>query len=124
MVIDEDEIDGIEDTYSGLAGNADAENTAAKDNLFSAIRSTLRRLTNHRDADGKDYYYDCIEILSVQDYLNKLKLMTWAPPGGILRVESLFPPGLWSYVTDVPKSALFLPLLWPHFDHKKVKNAV
>lgn len=76
MVIDEDEIDGIEDTYSGLAGNADAENTAAKDNHFSAIRSALRRLTNHRDADGKDYYYDCIEILSVQDYLNKLKLMT------------------------------------------------
>lgn len=75
VVIDEDEIDGIEDTYSGLAGNIDAENTAAKDNHFSAIRSAMRRLTNQHDADGNTYFYDCIEVLSVQDYLNKLKLM-------------------------------------------------
>jgi len=75
VVIDEDEIDSIEDTYSGLAGNTDAENTAAKDNHFSAIRSALRRLTNQHDADGNAYFYDCIEVLSVQDYLNKLKLM-------------------------------------------------
>lgn len=75
VVIDEDEIDSMEDTYSELAGNTDAENTAAKDNHFSAIRSALRRLTNQHDADGNAYFYDCIEVLSVQDYLNKLKLM-------------------------------------------------
>lgn len=74
VVIDEDEIDSIEDTYSGLAGNTDAENTAAKDNHFSSIRSALRRLTHQHDACGNDYYYDYIEVLSVQDYLNKLKL--------------------------------------------------
>ena len=65
----------MEDTYSELAGNTDAENTAAKDNHFSAIRSALRRLTNQHDANGNDYFYDRIEVLSVQDYLNKLKLM-------------------------------------------------
>lgn len=75
VVIDEDEIDSMEDTYSELAGNTDAENTAAKDNHFSAIRSALRRLTNQHDANGNDYFYDRIEVLSVQDYLNKLKLM-------------------------------------------------
>jgi hypothetical protein len=71
VVIDEDEIDSMEDTYSELAGNTDAE-----DNHFSAIKSALRRLVNLRDADGNAYFYDSIEVLSVQDYLNKLKLMT------------------------------------------------
>ena len=75
VVIDENEIDSMEDTYSELAGNTDAENTAAKDNHFSAIRSALYRLTNQNDANGNPYFYDCIEVLSVQDYLNKLKLM-------------------------------------------------
>lgn len=71
VVIDEDEIDSIEDTYSGLAGNTDTE-----DNHFSAIRSALRRLVNQHDADGNAYFYDCIEVLSVQDYLNRLNLKT------------------------------------------------
>ena len=71
VVIDEDEIDNMEDTYSELAGNTDAKN-----NYFSAIKSALRRLVNLHDADGNAYFYDCIEVLSVQDYLNKLKLMS------------------------------------------------
>lgn len=75
VVIDEDEIDSIEDTYSELAGNTDTENTSAKDNPFSAIRSALRRLTKLKDSKGKAYFYDRIEVLSVQDYLNKLKQM-------------------------------------------------
>jgi len=70
VVIDEDEVDGIEDTYSELAGNAETEC-----NHFSAIRKALRRLTNLHDANGTSYFYDSIEVLSVQDYLNKLKLM-------------------------------------------------
>ena len=65
-----DEIDSMEDTYSELAGNTDIE-----DNHFSAIRNALRRLVNQCDANGNAYFYDCIEVLSVQDYLNKLKLM-------------------------------------------------
>ena len=71
VVIDEDEVDGIEDTYSELAGNALLES-----NHFSAIRNALRRLTNLHDANGAAYFYDSIEVLSAQDYLNKLKLMT------------------------------------------------
>ena len=74
VVIDEDEIDSIEDTYSGLAGNSDEDNTAAKDNHFSSIRSALRRLVKQHDAEGNDYYYDTVDVISVQDYLNKLKL--------------------------------------------------
>jgi len=70
VVIDEDEVAGIEDTYSELAGNAET-----RDNHFSAIRKALRRLTDLHDANGATYFYDSIEVLSVQDYLNKRKLM-------------------------------------------------
>lgn len=75
VVIDEDGIDSIEDIYSELAGNTDTENTVAKHNPLSAIRSALRRLKNLHDANNNDYLYDCIEVLSVQDYLNKLNQM-------------------------------------------------
>lgn len=71
VVIDEDEVDCIEDTYSELAGNTDDKN-----NHFSAIRTALHRLVNQQDANGNAYFYDDIEVLSVQDYLNKLKLMS------------------------------------------------
>ena len=70
VVIDEDAVDGIEDTYSELAGNVEP-----KSNHFSAIRNALRRLSNLRDVNGTAYFYDSIEVLSVQDYMNKLKLM-------------------------------------------------
>lgn len=75
VVIDEDVIDSIEDTYAELAGNTDNENTVAKNNPLSRIRSALRRLTNQYDANNNAYLYDCIEVLSVQDYLNKLNQM-------------------------------------------------
>lgn len=65
-------IDSIEDTYAELAGNSDTENTGAKHNSLTAIRIALRRLKNLHDANNNDYLYDCIEVLSVQDYLNKL----------------------------------------------------
>lgn len=68
-------IDSIEDTYAELAGNSDTENTVAKHNSLTAIRSALRRLKNLHDANNNDYLYDCIEVLSVQDYLNKLNQM-------------------------------------------------
>lgn len=70
VVIDEDEIDNMEDTLAGLAGEADV-----KDNHFSAIRSALRRLTGQRDTDGNEYYYDSIEVLSARDYSNHLRLL-------------------------------------------------
>ena len=68
-------IDSIEDTYAELAGNSDTENTVAKHNSLTAIRIALRRLKNLHDANNNDYLYDCIEVLSVQDYLNKLNQM-------------------------------------------------
>lgn len=71
VVIDEDEVDNIEDTLAGLAGEEDI-----KDNHFSAIRSALRRLTGQRDVDGSEYYYDSIEVLSARDFSNHLRLLT------------------------------------------------
>ena len=68
-------IDSIEDTYAELAGNTDTENTVAKHNPLSALQSALCRLKNLHDANNNDYLYDCIEVLSVQDYLNKLNQM-------------------------------------------------
>lgn len=70
VVIDVDEVDSMEDTYSELAEIDDA-----KDNSISAVKSSLRRLTNQRDANGNAYFYDCIEVLSVSDYLSRLKLI-------------------------------------------------
>lgn len=71
VVIDGDGIDGIEYIYSELSGDAGT----TQDNCFEAIRNALSRLKNLRDANGNAYYYDEIEVLSAQDYLNKLKLM-------------------------------------------------
>lgn len=71
VVIDEDEIDSIEDTLAELVGDCDVE-----DNHFSSIRSALRRLTGQRDADGNDYFYDCIDVLSVSDFANYLRIAT------------------------------------------------
>ena len=68
----EDPVEGIEDTYSELAKNAEMD-----ENHFTAVRNALRRLTNLQDATGKIYFYDSVEVLSVQDYMNKLKLMAW-----------------------------------------------
>lgn len=70
VVIDEDEVDSIENTLAELAGK-----TEVADNHFSAVRNALRRLINQRDANGDPYFYDSIEVLSAQDYLNKVKLM-------------------------------------------------
>ena len=70
VVIDEDPVEGIEDTYSELAKNAETD-----ENHFTAVRNALRRLTNLQDATGKIYFYDSVEVLSAQDYMNKLKLM-------------------------------------------------
>ena len=47
---------------------------SGEENSFSEIKKSLRRLINQEDVNGNLYYYDCIEVLSVQDYLNKLKL--------------------------------------------------
>lgn len=70
VVIDESGIDSTEDILAELAGEDDI-----KDNHFAAIRSALRRLTGQRDADGNEYYYDHIEVLSASDFSNRLRLL-------------------------------------------------
>lgn len=70
VIIDEDAVEGMEDTLAELAGETDI-----KDNHFSALRSALRRLTGQCDADGNGYYYDSIEVLSARDYSNRLRLL-------------------------------------------------
>lgn len=71
VVIDEDEVDNMEDTLAELAGKENVE-----DNHFSAIRNALRRLNVQRDADGNEYYYDSIEVLSARDFSNYLRLLS------------------------------------------------
>ena len=68
VVIDGDAVDSMEDTLSGLAGKEPPEG-----NSISDVKKALIRLTNLRDAENNPYLYDCIEVLSAQDYLNKLK---------------------------------------------------
>ena len=58
----------MEDTLSDLAVKEPPEG-----NSISDVRKALLRLTNLRDAENNPYLYDCIEVLSAQDYLNKLK---------------------------------------------------
>ena len=68
VVIDVDAVDSMEDTLSDLAVKEPPEG-----NSISDVRKALLRLTNLHDADDNTYLYDCIEVLSAQDYLSKLK---------------------------------------------------
>ncbi len=68
VVIDVDAVDSMEDTLSDLAVKEPPEG-----NSISDVRKALLRLTNLHDADDNTYLYDCIEVLSAQDYLNRLK---------------------------------------------------
>lgn len=63
-----DAVDSMEDTLSDLAVKEPPEG-----NSISDVRKALLRLTNLHDADDNTYLYDCIEVLSAQDYLNRLK---------------------------------------------------
>lgn len=68
VVIDVDAVDSMEDTLSDLAVKEPPEG-----NSISDVRKALLRLTNLHDAKNNTYLYDCIEVLSAQDYLSKLK---------------------------------------------------
>jgi len=67
-VVDEDGVDGIEDTLAELSSTE--PNT---DNTITSIRQALKRLSNRKDSDGNTYFYDEIEVLTVKDYENRLK---------------------------------------------------
>lgn len=70
VVIDEDGVDGMEDTLAELAGAKKVKN-----NPYTSIRKSLRRLVACRDKDGNQYFYDNVEVLSVMDFQNHLRLL-------------------------------------------------
>lgn len=70
VVIDEDGVDGMEDTLAELAGAKKVKN-----NPYTSIRKSLRRLVACRDKDGNQYFYDNVEVLSVVDFQNHLRLL-------------------------------------------------
>jgi len=71
VVIDEVGVDSMEDTLAELAGLGDIE-----DNCYVSIKQALSRLKTQVDAGGNAYYYDCIEVMSAQDFSNFLQMGT------------------------------------------------
>lgn len=71
VVIDEDGVDGIEDTLAEIAGSELDTNNS----LFS-IRKSLRRLLNRKDATGNSYFYDEIEVLTATDFTKRIERFT------------------------------------------------
>lgn len=68
VVIDEDGIDSMEHTLTSLSGESNPV-----DNCYDRIKRSLSRLANNLDACGKTYYYDLVEVFSVNEYQNLLK---------------------------------------------------
>ena len=67
VVIDEDGIDSLEDTLAELA-----EIDTIQNNCFVSIKKALRRLKNQHDASSNTYYYDSIEVMSIQEFSSYL----------------------------------------------------
>lgn len=67
VVIDEDGVDGLEDTLAELAG-AEPEN-----NAITAIRQALKRFANRKDENDIPYYYDSINVFSAKDFEKRIK---------------------------------------------------
>lgn len=67
VVVDEDGVDGIEDTLAELA-----EEEVSTDNSLSSIRQALKRLNIRQDANGTPYFYDRIEVLTAKDFKNRI----------------------------------------------------
>ena len=70
VVIDEDSVDGMEDTLADLAGVS-----KVKDNAYSSIRTSLKRFIHCKDNSGNQYFYDDVKVLSVTDFKNHLRLL-------------------------------------------------
>ena len=65
VVIDETGVDSMEDTLSELA----AKNS--EDNCYDSIRKALSGLKNREDYTRTPYYYNQINVISVQDFMNR-----------------------------------------------------
>lgn len=70
VVIDEDSVEGMEDTLADLAGAA-----KVKDNAYFSIRKSLKRLIHCQDKSGNQYFYDDVKVLSVTDFESYLRLL-------------------------------------------------
>lgn len=70
VVIDEDSVDGMEDTLADLASASEVKN-----NTYSSIKKSLKRFINCQDKNGNSYFYDDIKVLSVTDFENYLLLL-------------------------------------------------
>ena len=70
VVIDEDGIDGIEDTLYELSLNDQIDT----DNSLVSVRKSLKRLVSQKDCDGNIYLYDMVEVLSAREFKNRLHI--------------------------------------------------
>ena len=66
VIVDEDGVDGIEDTLADVAGVE-----PKTDNALTSIRQSLKRLSQNKDCLGKPYLYDSIEVLTIKDFYNR-----------------------------------------------------
>jgi hypothetical protein len=64
-VVDVGGVDAMEDTLSELAGLRNNDS-----NQINAIRQSLLRFTNCKDAENKPYYYDAIKVITGKEFLN------------------------------------------------------
>jgi hypothetical protein len=68
-VIDEDSAEGLEDSMADVAGRE------VTNNRISNIRKSLKRLEKQKDAEGNDYLYDEIRVLTVAEFSEWLKIV-------------------------------------------------
>ena len=69
VVIDEDSVDGMEETLAELSGRSETTG-----NPYASIKASLKRYINCRDCSGTPYFYDEVKVLSVTDFENYLRL--------------------------------------------------
>lgn len=63
IVIDEDGIDSMEDTLAEFS-----KRTTKSNNCFAQINASLKRMKKQQDAQGNDYFYDDIDVISGKDF--------------------------------------------------------
>lgn len=70
VVVDANGEDGIEDTLAGLVGKESDTN-----NTLNDIRQALKRFYSRKDVQGESYLYDFVEVLSAEDFKNRINLL-------------------------------------------------
>lgn len=68
VVTDEEPTDTMKDIYESVSGSK-----TCCDSPFDQLRKTLQRLSVQKDAEGKDYYYDKIKVISAVEFQKKLE---------------------------------------------------